>query len=612
MNSVPVAWFNTSLVAALLAVNPRGLRGVCIKGRFGPVRDAWLSYFTGLISPQSHLLKAPSNIAVEQLLGSLDIEATLNSGSLVHSQGLLKRAQGNFLLLSMAERIDIGALALISQALDAGTTSPHTANHSDACDTYFGVIAFDESEAADDSFSPRITDRLAFEVYLDQFSLADTRKNLEIHPEDIQAAKEQLPHIVCSTDFIEVLIKAAFNLGVGSLRANQFAVETAKTLAALRGLQEVGQEEVIDAARLVYTFSKILHAPPESEESSDQADQDGDENTNQQEDANQKQDNESADNEQEDQNGETDFQAPSLDELEDIVVKATIASVPKNLLGQPKQVKKTSKSATHISGKSGSLQKSFVSGRPMTSCQGKPSDGRRLDILKSIRAAIPWQRFRKPQSEFLQPLTEKNQICFRAEDLHIKQYLKRRGTVTIFLVDASGSSATQRLAEAKGALEQLLAQCYIRRDEVAMLSMRGSKAELVLPPTRSLVRAKRNLATLPGGGGTPLATGLRAANEMAITLKRKGLTPIIVILSDGKANVNLKGVGGRSGAHSDALIAAKELRAKDHRVLFVDTSPQPELLAQELSQVMAAQYLALPYTSSGKTISRAAIQLANI
>jgi magnesium chelatase subunit D len=208
----------------------------------------------------------------------------------------------------------------------------------------------------------------------------------------------------------------------------------------------------------------------------------------------------------------------------------------------------------------------------------------------------------------------RTRIEFRSEDLHIKQYLKRRGTVTIFLVDASGSSATQRLAEAKGALEELLAQCYIRRDEVAMVSMRGAKAEIVLPPTRSLARAKRNLATLPGGGGTPLAAGFRAANEMAISLERKGLTPIIVIMSDGKANVNLHGVGGREGAHHDALMAAKELRIKNHRLLFVDTSPKPEILAQELSSAMAAQYFPLPFasaTSSGKKISHAAMQLAN-
>ncbi|QWE30079.1 VWA domain-containing protein [Polynucleobacter sp. Adler-ghost] len=602
MNSDQVAWFDANIVAALVAINPRGLKGICLKGQFGPVREAWLSYFSDLCAPTARLIKAPANLVAEQLMGSLDIEATLNQGSLALSQGLLEKAQGNFLLLSMAERMDTQVLALISQALDSGNLQG----------SEFGVIALDESEAAGDRFSPRMMDRLAFEVYLDQFSLADMKQNLAIHADDIQSAKTLLPRVVCSIDFIEVLTKSALKIGIGSFRANQFAVETAKTLAALRGLQEVGQDEVVDAARLVYTFSKILHAPPEAE----QPNQDDGENPKDEESHSQNPESnrpeEDVDNNQELEDQQSNPQPPSQEELEDIVVAAAKASVPKDFLAQSKQGARSTNAASHISGKSGESQNSFISGRPMSSRKGQPGGGRRLDVLKSIRAAIPWQRLRERQVSSQQYSSGKNKIDFRSEDLHIKQYLKRRGTVTIFLVDASGSSATQRLAEAKGALEQLLAQCYIRRDEVAMLSMRGSKAELILPPTRSLVRAKRNLATLPGGGGTPLAAGFRAANEMAIVLKRKGLTPIIVILSDGKANVNLKGVGGRSEAHSDALLAAKELRLKNHCVLFVDTSPQPEVLAQELSDMMAAQYLALPYNGSGKMISHAAIQLASV
>ena len=602
MNSDQVAWFDANSVAALVAINPRGLQGVCLKGQFGPVRDSWLSYFSDLCPPTARLLKVPANLAPEQLMGSLDIEATLNQGSLVLSKGLLERAKGNFLLLSMAERMDAQMLALISQALDSGNNNG----------SEFGVIALDESEAGSDGFSPRMMDRLAFELYLDQFSLADLKENLAIHADDIRDAKELLPRVVCSPNFIEVLTKSALKIGIASFRANQFAVETAKTLAALRGLQEVGQDEVVDAARLVYTYSKILHAPPEVE----QPNQDDREGSKDEEHSDQNPDNnrpeENVDNQQEDGDQQPNPQPPSQEELEDIVVAAARASVPKDFLAQSKQGTRTSNSASISSGKSGDSQKSFLSGRPIASLKGKPGGGRRLDILKSIRAAIPWQRLREKHSGSQQYATGKNKIDFRSEDLHIKQYLKRRGTVTIFLVDASGSSAKQRLAEAKGALEQLLAQCYIRRDEVAMLSMRGSKAELVLPPTRSLVRAKRHLAALPGGGGTPLATGFRAANEMAIVLKRKGLTPIIVILTDGKANVNLKGVGGRVEAHSDALIAAKELRLKSHRVLFVDTSPQPEVLAQELSRIMAAQYLALPYSGSDKAISFAAMQLGSV
>ena len=596
MKSDQTAWFDANLIAILLAINPKGLKGVTVKSQYGPVREAWLTYLKQLTSSCGmEVLKAPANISAEQLLGSLDVEASLQAGSLVMSKGLLKRVHGNLLLLPMVERMDLLAIALISQALDEKNAFDQS--------THFGVIAFDESDGVDESISPRLLDRLAFELYLDQLSLADIKESLEVNAEDIQEAKKLLPSVKCSDEYLEVMTKAGFSLGVSSFRANHFALETAKTLAALRGLAEVSQDEVIDAARLVYTSSKRAYAPPEmdqSEEKSneDQNDQDPD---SQQEDS--QSDQESPDEIKQEQ--------PSEQELEDIIVQAVKASIPPKLLRQSKDQMRAGKSAAHVSGKSGSIQKNFLSGRPLGARKGRPTDGKRLDILKSIRAAIPWQRLRKVAFTKNQVKQTQSRIDFRAEDLHIKQYLKRRGTVTIFLVDASGSSATQRLAEAKGALEELLAQCYIRRDEVAMLSMRGAKAEVVLPPTRSLARAKRNLAALPGGGGTPLASGFRAANEMAISLQRKGLTPIIVIMSDGKANVNLLGVGGRGAAHADALMAAKELRLKNHRVLFVDTSPQPEILAQELSGTMAAQYFPLPFAGSGKQISQAAMQLAN-
>jgi len=601
VKSDQTAWFDANLIAILLAINPRGLKGVTVKSQFGPVRDAWLKYLKNLtVSCGSQIMKAPANISADQLKGALDIEASLQSASLVMSKGLLERAEGNLLLLPMVERMDLQAIALISQALDEKNTVDVA--------THFGVVAFDESDNADESISTRLLDRLAFEIYLDQFSIADINESLEVDAQDITKAKKRLPSVNCSNEYLEVMTKAGLSLGVSSFRANQFALETAKTLAALRGLAEVSQDEVIDAARLVYTPSKRMLMNPEM----DQSDQESDENQDEQDQNTENQtDDLQNDSESLDQPNQ---EQPSNEELEDIIVEAVKASIPPQLLRQSKKNLLAAKSAANISGKSGATQKNFFSGRPLTSRKGRPQDGRRLDILKSIRAAIPWQRLRGMMLDGDQQKIARTRIDFRIEDLHIKQYLRRRGTVTIFLVDASGSSATQRLAEAKGALEELLAQCYIRRDEVAMVSMRGSMAEIVLPPTRSLVRAKRNLATLPGGGGTPLAAGLRAANEMAISLERKGLTPIIVIMSDGKANVNLNGVGGRESAHSDALMAAKELRLKNHRLLFVDTSPKPEILAQELSSAMAAQYFPLPYTSSsgsGKKISQAAMQLAN-
>jgi magnesium chelatase subunit D len=303
---------------------------------------------------------------------------------------------------------------------------------------------------------------------------------------------------------------------------------------------------------------------------------------------------------------------PSADDLEELLIEAIRAGIPPNALAQLSAGLGRANSKQGSKGQFGQLQKNANSGRPAESWRGLPKGGKRLDLLKTIRAAVPWQTMRQAESRVTlsSPNKQRSRIQIRADDLHIKRYQQRQGVVTIFLVDASGSSATQRLAEAKGAVEQLLADCYIRRDEVAMIALRGRTAEVVLPPTRSLVRAKRNLAALPGGGGTPLATGFAAVNAMALSIRRKGMTPLIVVMTDGVANVTLEGVGGRERAHQDALHTARQLRAAGHAILFIDTASAPQALAEALANEMNAQYLPLPYINSGKAISQRAAYLA--
>jgi magnesium chelatase subunit D len=189
-------------------------------------------------------------------------------------------------------------------------------------------------------------------------------------------------------------------------------------------------------------------------------------------------------------------------------------------------------------------------------------------------------------------------VLVRSEDFHLTRLVQQRETTTIFAVDASGSSALHRLAEAKGAVELLLADCYVRRDRVAVIAFRGRSAELLLPPTRSLVRAKRSLAGLPGGGGTPLAAALEAAAALAHAQQRRGDTPVVVLLTDGRANVALDGTGGRDRAQADAQDAARRLRALGCAVLLVDTSPQPAAAAERLAHALRARYLPLPHADA--------------
>lgn len=186
----------------------------------------------------------------------------------------------------------------------------------------------------------------------------------------------------------------------------------------------------------------------------------------------------------------------------------------------------------------------------------------------------------------------------RRDDFRVTRFRRRSESTTIFAVDASGSTALQRLGEAKGAVELLLAECYVRRDRVALLAFRGQGAELLLPPTRSLVRAKRSLASLPGGGATPLAAGIEAAAELADSVARRGGTPLVVLLTDGRANVARDGSAGRARAAEEATQAARLFRGASLGALVVDTSPRPQPQAQQLASEMRASYLPLPRASS--------------
>jgi magnesium chelatase subunit D len=180
----------------------------------------------------------------------------------------------------------------------------------------------------------------------------------------------------------------------------------------------------------------------------------------------------------------------------------------------------------------------------------------------------------------------------------VQRRVQRRATTTIFAIDASGSQALHRLAEAKGAVELLLADCYARRDRVAVIGFRGAAAQVLLAPTRSLVRARRQLAGLPGGGGTPLAAGIEAVHAMAGTVRRGGATPLVVLLTDGRANIARDGTPGRDAATRDALAAARAFSGSATAALLIDTSPQPSAAAQAVAAALGARCIALPHAQA--------------
>jgi magnesium chelatase subunit D len=216
--------------------------------------------------------------------------------------------------------------------------------------------------------------------------------------------------------------------------------------------------------------------------------------------------------------------------------------------------------------------------------------------VETLRAAAPWQKIRSMSASEAPPA---GRILVRPADLRVSRFKSRTRTAIVFAVDASGSQALHRLAEAKGAVELLLADCYVRRDQVAVIAFRGVVADLILAPTHSLTRAKRTLAGLPGGGATPLATGIDAAYALATKIRRGGETPLVVLLTDGQANVGRGGTSGRAEAQADALASAKAIRAAGYPSVLIDTAMRPAPRARELADAMGADYVPLPQVAAG-------------
>lgn len=558
--------------AALLAVDPVGLGGVLLHTGAGPAREAWTRQLKVLLGPGRALKRMPLQIADERLLGGLDLAATLNSGRPVAQRGLLADCDGGVLLVPMAERLGIGTTARLTIALDRQEVVIERDGLTMCYPARFGVVAFDESVGDDEAVSAPLSDRLALHVHLPESRTSD-QPATGCGIEEIEAARRRLAGVTAGDDVLQALCAAAQTLGVASMRAPLLALRVARAAAALDGRDAVDEDDARLAARLVLAPRATMLPPSEEPESEAQPEEPPPEPPEPPEPA-------------EDPPASAPDQA-----LEDRVLDAAKAAIPAGLL-MALAAGQRARRRSAAGGRAGVQQLSARRGRPVGTRPGDPVAGARLDLLATLRAAAPWQRVRQLD----QPGRAGVQV--RRGDFHVTRYQQRSETTTLFAVDASGSAALHRLGEAKGAVELLLAECYVRRDRVALVAFRGQAAELLLPPTRSLVRAKRCLAGLPGGGATPLAAGIEAAALLADQLQRRGDTVVVVLLTDGRANMARDGKSGREHAHNDALAAARQWRTTGATALVLDTSPQPAAQAQSVAVAMGASYLPLPHADA--------------
>jgi magnesium chelatase subunit D len=574
----------------LLAVDP-SLGGVVIPASVGSGKSTLARAFARLLPEGTPFVELPINVTEDRLLGGLNLEMALATGKRVIEKGLLAKANGGVLYVDSLNLLDSMISAQLIDTISRGAVVIEREGLSAVHEAKFMLVAtFDPS---DGEVRMGLLDRIGIIVPFSAQSTAEVRaevvrcvraKELE-HATDhaeaeqeetalralILAARADLKKVVLYDEQLEALVQTALELGVEGNRADVFAAKVAVANAALNGETEVGDDDLKLAAKLVLLprATRIPEKEEEPIESIAPPQTPPPENG----------------NNEESQTNEP--QLPSPEDLSNMLLETIETVLPESMLNLNFAQQRKGKS-----GKRG-VAENKRRGKYIRAVSGSLQEGK-LALIPTLMAAAPWQRTRRtePQGRV------KNRLIIKKEDIRIKRFRDKAGTLFVFVVDSSGSMALNRMRQAKGAVSHLLQSAYIHRDQVALVAFRGKKAEVLLPPSQSVERAKRELDVLLTGGGTPLASALLTAWKTIVQMRDKSnLQATLVLITDGRANVALdQSQGDREKIQKELNELSALIRSDNIHSIVIDT--QMNFLtkgeAQQLAQKLGGKYVYLP------------------
>ena len=546
-------------VLTVSGIDP-SLGSLSINSNYSTVREAFLSNLLSLLKPirlkKIYPFQNPTDFAK-----SINMIDTLTFGMPKYNNDIFS-SSNTALILTNTEKMQKGLSTFLRDKIKRNK------------DKFF--IALDESEGSEMS-AANLSDYLIFSINLDGTRYKDLKK-VTINRKKISEARNNLAMVEVNKRALDYLIASSEMFSISNMHTIFCTLKVAKAICAYKGEKRVSREDINLAISLsmIHKAKKIPEFQQEEKAKS-------------------------AENERLRDNDESKANNSELNsEDKKMLIDALKISLPNNLIESLLSKNSQTIRVTESAG-SGERNNNFSAGRPIPSISRKYSSDKRIDLMGTLTRAIPWQKLRSSS------VTKNRKIIIYPQDIMIKRFEKQSERLLIFLVDASGSNAIGRLAEAKGAIEILLSDAYAKRDNVALISFSGLKADPLLLPTKSLVTAKKKLSSLPGGGATPLAKGLLEAFKMADAARSRSIKPIIILLSDGRGNITLDGLGDRVKAIEDTTYIASLIKRNAINNIFIDTSRRKTPMADELARELNGHYFQLPMANSS-SISKAVQQ----
>ena len=574
------------------------------------------------------LIELPLNVTEDRLLGGIDLERTIATGTKHNAQGLLAEADGGLLFVADINLLDANLIDHVAAAFDEGAVRVEREGLSATFHSRFRLIgAYNRAEG---EVSPHLKDRIGIliecvtedspEEIAEAVSRAlrfeqDPRGFIEefaVETAAVQSAivdaRRRLNKITTTSNDIRRIAEAAISLGVEGNRADLFAVRAARANAALAGRDRISDEDIIIAIMLVLLpRATMLLAPEDGKEETNEPAESAKEET--VSDSQDDSDNQADPNNQAASENQVDSVDSGADDsiertersIEEMVVEAMDAPAPDDAL-----ITSRGKPGRGNSGRRSQVL-DHTRGRYVGSDSRRNKDSR-LALDATLRAAAPYQIARRVKKTAPPaPCVEDKKVRITADDLRFKRFKRKAGTLFIFAVDASGSMALNRMAQAKGALARLLQQAYLHRDKVALISFRRSTAETILAPTRSVELAKRIVDALPTGGATPIAAAIIEALNLSRLARLQGISQAMLLLfTDGRANVALhpesrKGPSQRADSITEELKRiGGVLNAEGIATVVIDTRPRFVSTGEgrALAELIGGRYLYLPRADS--------------